>query len=157
LVLRSIQLIWTIGCLYTSPFLIVVCPSIWHRKGAPIWMISDLCYGSGDTVINYSYVCWGQSNEGFSVIGSVCLCGSGFRGARIKVDVRMRRTGTCIPWFELLSGPTRLLYRPNDKHVTHSYIWKLFTTGIYILPPSWRILKYKAFNGSKFVPKYKAS
>jgi hypothetical protein len=106
LVLRSIQLIWTIGCLYTSPFLIVVCPSIWHRKGAPIWMISDLCYGSGDTVINYSYVCWGQSNEGFSVIGSVCLCGSGFRGARIKVDVRMRRTGTCIPWFELLSWPT---------------------------------------------------
>jgi hypothetical protein len=34
LVLRSIQLIWTVGCLYTSPFLIVVYPSIWHRKGA---------------------------------------------------------------------------------------------------------------------------
>jgi hypothetical protein len=34
LVLRSIQLIWTVGCLYTSLFLIVVYPSIWHRKGA---------------------------------------------------------------------------------------------------------------------------
>jgi hypothetical protein len=27
-------MIWTVGCLYTSPFLRVVYPSIWHRKGA---------------------------------------------------------------------------------------------------------------------------
>jgi hypothetical protein len=53
LVLRSIQLIWTIGCLYTSPFLIVVYPSIWPERSSKYISHSNMKVLSSHSLSNH--------------------------------------------------------------------------------------------------------